>query len=121
MRELVFLAAPAKYSLSTHYIKAAAGTSPTLTFTATSGSPLADGMVTLTTKEGASASERFKIENNCITFERVRVNDSGWYTISFQDDNGEVEQATLELDVLFIFETEAGMYIYIYTVDLHVQ
>ena len=45
------------------------------------------------------ATRRFKVESDCITFRRVRVEDSGTYTISCCTAEGEVSQETLELEV----------------------
>ena len=99
---MIFLiyAGPPKYSLETDYLEAEAGSSPTLTFTVTSDPPLAeDTEHTLSKSDGSKATRRFKVESNRITFRKVRVEDSGTYTISCCSDEGEVGQATLELEV----------------------
>ena len=94
------LAAPPKYSLETDYLEAEAGSSPTLAFTVSSDPPLAeDTEHTLSKSDGTKATKRFKVESNCITFRKVRVEDSGTYSISCCSEEGEVGQATLELEV----------------------
>ena len=63
-------------------------------------SPLAEGTEhTLSKRGGGEVTRRFKVESNCITFRKVRVEDSGMYTISCCSEEGEVGQATLELEV----------------------
>ncbi len=94
------LAAPPKYSLEPAHLEGAAGSSPTLAFTVTSDPPLAEATEhTLSHKGGGEVTKRFKVESSRITFRKVRVEDSGTYTISCCSDDGEVGQATLELEV----------------------
>lgn len=130
----LFSAAPPKYSLETDYLKAEAGSSPTLTFTVTSDCLLAESTEqTLRKSDGTIATKRFKVESNRVTFRKigeqgisdvneystnrieearrlkvesflvtfcnVRVEDSGMYTISCCSEEGDVGQATLELDI----------------------
>ena len=96
----MYCAAPPTYSLETDYLEAESGSSPTLTFTVTSDPPLAEGVKhTLRKTDGSSVTKRFKVESNCITFRKVRVEDSGTYTISCCNDEGEEGQETLELEV----------------------
>ncbi len=81
-------------------MEAEAGSSPTLAFTVTSDPPLAEAIKhTLTKSDGSKANKRFKVESGRITFRKVRVEDSGTYTINCCSDEGEVGQATLELEV----------------------
>ena len=81
-------------------MEAEAGSSPTLAFTVSSDPPLAeDAEHTLSYSDGTKATRRFKVERNRITFRKVRVEDSGTYTISCCSEKGEVGQATLELEV----------------------
>lgn len=71
-----------------------------MTFTVTSDPPLAkDCEHILTSSDGSRTTRRLKVENGCITFRKVRVEDSGEYTISCHNSKGEVGQATLELEV----------------------
>lgn len=82
------------------YLKAEAGKKITLTFTVISDPPLADDTKhTLYQSDGILASERFEVENNCITFNNLKVEDSGRYTISCLDNEGKKVQETLELEV----------------------
>ena len=81
-------------------MEAEAGSSPTLTFTVTSDPPwLKDTEHTLSKRGGGEVTRRFKVESNRITFRKVGVEDSGTYTISCCNEEGEVGQATLELEV----------------------
>ena len=76
------------------------GSSPTLAFTVTSDPPLADGAKHAFRKsDGSKVTKRFKMENNCITFRKVRLEDSGTYTISCCNDEGEEGRVELELEV----------------------
>ena len=68
----------------------------------TSDPPLAENTKhTLSKSDGGVATKRFKVESNSITFRNVRLEDSGTYTISCHNDEGEVGQATLELEVVY--------------------
>ena len=96
----IFIIVPPKYSLETDYLEAEAGSSPTLTFTVTSDPPLAEDTEHTLSKSDGTKATRFKVESNCITFRKVRVEDSGMYTISCCSEEGEVGQATLELEVM---------------------
>ena len=97
----IIFAAPPKYSLSTDYLEAPAGTTPTVTFIVTSDPPLADDTEhTLSRRGREDITRRFRIEDNCIMFRKVRVEDSGMYTISCCDDEREVVQATIELEIM---------------------
>ena len=96
------LAAPPKYFLETDYIEAEVGSSPTLAFTVSSDPSLAgDTEHILNKRGGGEVTRRFKVERNCITFRKLRVEDSGMYTISCCSEEGEVGQATLELEVTY--------------------
>ena len=87
--------------LDTDYVEATVGESPTVHFTITSDSPLAeDAQHMLTCKDGEAATKRFKIQGSCITFRNVRAGDSGVYTISCRNEAGLVGKETLELDVI---------------------
>ena len=72
-----------------------------MTFTVTSDPPLAEGTkYSLSKKGGGEVTKRFKVESDRITFRKVRVEDSGMYTISCRNEDGEVGQETLELEVV---------------------
>ena len=94
-------ACPPKYVLETDYVEVTVGESPTVHFTITSDSPLAeDAQHTLTCEDGKAATKRFMIQGSCITFRNVRAGDSGVYTISCRNETGMVGKETLELDVI---------------------
>lgn len=79
---------------------AAVGESPTIHFTVTSDPPLPeDAKHVLTSEDGKAATKRFRIAGNCITLRNVRLCDSGLYTISCHNEDGQVGKETLELDV----------------------
>ena len=72
-----------------------------MTFCVTSDPPLAeDAEHTLSKSGGGEVTKRFRVDSNCITFHSVRLKDSGMYTISCWNEEGEVGQATLELEVV---------------------
>ncbi len=97
---MLFSIVPPKYSLDADFLEVKAGSSPTVPFTVTCDPPLAeDTEHTLSKSDGSRATRRFKVESNCVTFRKVRVEDGGIYTISCCSDEGEVGQATLELEV----------------------
>ena len=82
-------------------MEATVGESPTVHFTITSDSPLAeDAQHTLTCEDGKAATKRFKIRGNCIAFRNIRADDSGVYMISCRNEAGLVGKETLELDVI---------------------
>lgn len=82
-------------------MEAEAGSSPNVMFTVTSCPPLPENCIhTLRKSDGNEATKRFKVESNCITFRKVRVEDSGRYTISCCNEEGEEGHTTLELDVV---------------------
>ena len=98
---LIFSACPPKYVLDTDYVEATVGESPTVHFTITSDSPLAeDPQHTLTCEDGKAATKRFMIQGSCITFRNVRAGDGGVYTISCRNEAGLVGKRTVELDVI---------------------
>ena len=81
-------------------MEARAGDSPVVSFTVTSDPPLTeDTEHKLTKEDGSKVTKRFKVDSGSITFRKVRVEDSGEYTISCCNEEGEVGQATLELDI----------------------
>lgn len=87
-------------------MQAPAGTSPHVNFTVVSEPPsLLDDVKHTLKKVGGEAvvTRRFKIEENRITFQNLKVSDSGIYTISCCINDGEIGQETLELEV-----TESG-------------
>lgn len=91
---------PPKYVLDPDYVEAKAGQSPTLHFTVTSEPPLAsDAKHSLTHADGSLATKRFKVTTDTITFNKVRVADTGFYSISCRNDAGLVGKETLELEV----------------------
>ncbi len=84
------IAAPPEYLLDTDYLEAEAGSNPALIFTVTSDPPLAeDTKHTLSKSDGSKVTKRIKVESNRITFRKARVEDSGTYTISCCNDEGE--------------------------------
>lgn len=94
-------AAPPQYSLDSDYLEAEAGSTSRVAFHVTSDPPLAeDAEHTLSKVGGGEVTKRFKVDGNSITFRSVRLEDSGMYTISCRNDEGEVGQATLELEVV---------------------
>ena len=93
--------APPEYVLDTDYVEAEAGSSPVVTFSVTSDPPLNEVIKhTLKKSDGSIVTKRFKVDSNSITFRRVRVEDSGIYTISCCSEEGKEVQATLELEVV---------------------
>ena len=86
--------------LDPDYVEAVEGESPTIHFTVTSDPSLAeDAKHVLTCKNGDAATKRFRIEGSCITFRKVRLGDSGVYTISCCNEAGLEGKETLELDI----------------------
>ena len=76
------------------------GESPTIHFTVSSTPPLPEDVRhTLTHEDGKTATKRFKLEKDKITFRDVRVTDTGIYSISCRNDAGLVGTETLELEV----------------------
>ena len=97
---LLFCAVSPEYSLDPDYLKVPAGSSPCVTFTVTSDPPVPDDAKhTLSKEDGSKVSRRFKVESNRITFHDVGIADSGLYTISCCNDDGEEGQGTVELAV----------------------
>lgn len=91
---------PPRYSLETDYLEADIGTSPTVTFTVVSDPPLRENTEHFFKKsDGSKVTRRFKIQGNSITFRNIKVEDSGLYTISCCNDEGEEGKAEIELDI----------------------
>ena len=90
---------PPKYLLDQDYLQVVAGSSPCVNFTIVSQPPLEEVRHTLK-KDGRPASKRFKVEGGRIIFRNVNERDSGSYTISCCDEEGEEGEETLELEVL---------------------
>ena len=81
-------------------MSAKAGESPVLHFTVTSQPPLPSNVQhTLTHEDGSTATKRFKVDHNSITFREVRTSDSGFYTIRCRNGADLVGKETLELEV----------------------
>ena len=91
---------PPEYSLDQDYLQVVAGSSPHVNFTITSHPPLEEVRHTLRKKDGGPVSKRFKVEGERIIFWNVSVSDSGSYTISCCDEEGEEGEETMELEVL---------------------
>ena len=97
---ITFPIGPPKYVLE-EFLEDVAGNSPTLPFTVDSHPPLSeDTEHSLRTLDGKRAPGRFKVESDHIIFRRLKVEDSGEYIISCLDSEGELVQATLELEVM---------------------
>ena len=82
------------------YVEADAGTTHTLNFDVSSDPPLVEDVQhTLIMEGGEPAPRRFRVKGNSIIFRNVTLNDSGTYVISCENDDGEVGQASLDLEV----------------------
>ena len=76
------------------------GTTHTLNFDVISDPPLVEDVRhTLTKKGGEEPPRRIRVRGNSIIFRNVTLNDSGTYVISCENDDGEVGQASLDLEV----------------------
>ena len=96
---MLLISVPPQYSLEDDYVEAKAGDSPTLHFTVTCDPPLAQDTTHSITNEKGEVVRRFKVQDNCITFRKVRTADSGLYTISCCNTKGLEGKATFELDI----------------------
>ncbi len=85
------------YNFVNVYVKAHVGESPTLHFTVKS-QPL-NAQHILKTEDGKIVTERFFVKENMITFEEVRKEDSGIYTISCRNVIG-TGKSKFELEVV---------------------
>lgn len=54
---------------------------------------------TLTRSDGCKVTKRFKVGKNSVTFQNVKIADSGTYTISCCNMKGEKGEAELELEI----------------------
>ena len=106
IQSVIFSIAPPRYLLDQDYLKVVAGSSPHVDFTITSHPPLEEARHTLKKKGEEAISKRFKVEGGRITFQDVNVRDSGLYTISCYDKEGEEGKETLELKVLPASESD---------------
>lgn len=84
------------YSLDKDYVEAEVGDSPTVSFTVSSDPPLPENVKHTLSKV---ATRRFKVEGNVIKFNKVRLTDSGLYTISCRSSTGRLIEETLELEI----------------------
>ena len=89
-----------RYALDPDYVAAKVGESPIIHFTVTSTPPLPEDIRhTLTHEDGRTATKRFTLEKDKITFRDVRVADTGIYAISCRNDAGLVGKESMELEV----------------------
>ena len=89
-----------KYELKNGCVQAQAGKSPTLHFCVTSEPPLTENTTHVITGKMGGIIRRFKVQENCITFRKVKITDTGLYTISCRNAKGLVGTATLKLHIL---------------------
>ena len=82
------------------YLEAQVGDSPIVHFTVVSEPLLAEDAEHTLTKDSKAATRRFIIQNNSLRFKKVRLEDSGIYTISCSNSFGLVCEDTIELDVI---------------------
>ena len=93
-------AAPPKYCLQDDYLRAEAGSNPTVTFTMTSDLPLAENTKHILLNSNRSRTPmRFKIRSDAIIFQNVQVRDSGTYILTCDDAEGQKIEAAIELKV----------------------
>ena len=94
-----FALVPPEYELEDDYIEAQAGESPILHFSVTSDPPLTENTRHVVAAEKGGIVRRFKVQDNCIIFRKVRTTDTGSYTISCSNPKGLEGKATIELDI----------------------
>ena len=91
------------------YLEAGVGESPIVHFTMESESSLVDCAQHTLTKDGKPVTKRFIVQSNSVKFKKVRLEDSGTYTISCSNDDGLVGEDTIELDVFPTGQTPSGI------------
>ena len=82
------------------YLEVGVGESPIVHFTVESEPPLAEDAQHTLTKCGEAATRRFVVQSNSVKFKKVRLEDSGTYTISCSNNDGLVGEDTIELEVI---------------------
>ena len=86
-----------EYSLDPDYLEVPAGSSPCVNFTVISDPPLSESTRHSLSKADGSRARKFKVDCSHITFHNVGIADSGLYTISCCNSDGDEGQGTIEL------------------------
>ena len=81
------------------FLKVKIGESPVVHFTVESEAPLAGDVQHTLTKDGKAVTKRFMVQNNIVKFKKVRLDDSGKYSISCYSNDVLVCEDTIELEV----------------------
>lgn len=92
--------APSKYVLDSYYLEAKVGESPTIKFSLEPKPPSAEPVKHSLIKDGTSTiSKRFEVKDGVIMFRKVKVKDSGTYTLSCRHNDELLAEEILELEI----------------------